>query len=210
MPKKFAGENSKAVAARQRKAAVKDAEVSKKQKEIEEAYWKDDDKQLVKKQQRKEAEEKKKQAQLEKKAEAKALLEKEMESLKKAPSKPPPPVKITRAQIEQAKQPVKKEKEKEIETHLTIPLEENINRAMVEGEEARSVTEAISILSVNSAAQDKVDKHPEKRMKAAYTAYEERRLAELKAENPSLRLSQLKQMIFKEWQKSPENPLNKT
>lgn len=45
-------------------------------------------------------------------------------------------------------------------------------------------------------------------MKAAYTAYEERRLKELKEENPSLRLSQLKQMIFKEWQKSPENPLN--
>lgn len=54
------------------------------------------------------------------------------------------------------------------------------------------------------------DKHPEKRMKAAYTSYEATRLAELKAENPSLRLSQMKQMIFKEWQKSPENPLNKT
>lgn len=46
-------------------------------------------------------------------------------------------------------------------------------------------------------------------MKAAYNAFEERRLKELKLENPSLRLSQLKQMIFKEWQKSPENPLNK-
>lgn len=30
----------------------------------------------------------------------------------------------------------------------------------------------------------------------------------LKAENPSLRQSQLKQMLRKEWQKSPENPLN--
>lgn len=52
------------------------------------------------------------------------------------------------------------------------------------------------------------DKHPEKRMKAAYAAYEERKLKELKVEHPSLRLTQLKQMIFKEWQKSPENPLN--
>lgn len=60
-----------------------------------------------------------------------------------------------------------------------------------------------------SGPTDDYDKHPEKRMKAAYTAYEERRLKELKLENPSLRLSQLKQMIFKEWQKSPENPLNK-
>lgn len=45
-------------------------------------------------------------------------------------------------------------------------------------------------------------------MKAAYTAFEEKRLAEFKDENSTLRLSQLKQLIFKEWQKSPDNPLN--
>jgi len=53
-----------------------------------------------------------------------------------------------------------------------------------------------------------VDLHPEKRMKAAYLAYEERRLAEVKADNPNLRLSQLKQIIKKDWNKAPENPLN--
>lgn len=63
----------------------------------------------------------------------------------------------------------------------------------------------ILFCSINSA---EVDKHPEKRMKAAYNAYEEKRLKELKLEQPTLRLSQLKQLIFKEWQKSPENPLN--
>lgn len=62
-----------------------------------------------------------------------------------------------------------------------------------------------SFISVKEQA---VDKHPEKRMKAAYTAFEERRLKELKIEHSTLRLTQLKQMIFKEWQKSPENPLN--
>lgn len=46
-------------------------------------------------------------------------------------------------------------------------------------------------------------------MKAAYLAFEERRLRELKLEYPSLKLSQLKQMIFKEFQKSPENTVNK-
>ena len=59
--------------------------------------------------------------------------------------------------------------------------------------------------SVNEPA---VDKHPEKRMKAAYLAYEEVNLPRLKAENPNLRLSQLKQMLKKDWNKSPENPLN--
>lgn len=55
---------------------------------------------------------------------------------------------------------------------------------------------------------DDSDKHPEKRLKAAYTAYGEINLPILKQDNPSLKLSQLKQMLFKEWQKSPENPLN--
>ena len=51
-------------------------------------------------------------------------------------------------------------------------------------------------------------KHPEKRLKAAYEDYEKERLPELKQENPNMRLSQLRQMLWKEWQKSPKNPLN--
>ena len=54
-----------------------------------------------------------------------------------------------------------------------------------------------------------VDKHPEKRMKAAYEEFESVRLPQLKSENPNLRLSQLKQMLRKEWLKHPDNPLNK-
>lgn len=53
MPKKFAGENSKAVAARARKASAKEVENAKKQKEMEEAYWKDEEKHILRKQQRK-------------------------------------------------------------------------------------------------------------------------------------------------------------
>lgn len=44
-------------------------------------------------------------------------------------------------------------------------------------------------------------------MKAAYAAFEEKNLPRVKAENPNLRLSQLKQMLKKEWMKSPENPM---
>jgi len=207
MPKKFAGENSKAVAARARKSAAKDTEKAKKQQEEEDAYWKDNDKNLVKKQQRKEEQERKKQEQLEKKQAIKQMLEQEMEGIKK-PTKVAPPPKITRAQIESSKTAVEAKKEKEVkkvETHIDRPIEENINRLTIEGEEARNVDEAISILT---GSTEDMDKHPEKRMKAAYLAFEEKRLAELKEESPSLKLSQLKQMIFKEWQKSPSNPLN--
>ena len=45
-------------------------------------------------------------------------------------------------------------------------------------------------------------------MKAAYEAFETERLPQLKAQNPTLRLSQLKQLLRKEWMKSPDNPLN--
>ena len=50
MPKKFAGENSKAVAAKARKAEKAEVEKNKKEKEIEDAKWADDDKSAKKKQ----------------------------------------------------------------------------------------------------------------------------------------------------------------
>ena len=53
-----------------------------------------------------------------------------------------------------------------------------------------------------------IDRHPERRVKAAFAAYEERRLPEMRKENPGLRLQQMKQLIFKEFQKSDENPMN--
>lgn len=67
-----------------------------------------------------------------------------------------------------------------------------------------------TLFSVSPSVQEDavVDKHPEKRMKAAYLAYEEIRLKELKEETPTLRLSQMKQMIRKDWLKAPENPMN--
>ena len=53
MPKKFKGEISKAVEARQRKSAQKQAEQERKEREAADEYWKDDDKHVMRKQQRK-------------------------------------------------------------------------------------------------------------------------------------------------------------
>ena len=58
------------------------------------------------------------------------------------------------------------------------------------------------------STKEEMDRHPERRMKAAFAAYEEANMSRLKMENPNMRLSQLKQMLKKEWTKSPENPLN--
>ncbi|KAI8438008.1 hypothetical protein MSG28_010666 [Choristoneura fumiferana] len=207
MPKKFVGENSKAVAARQRKEDAKIEKDNKLKKVIEDSAWEDNDDKLKKKQQKKEDQEKKRLEQLQKKQEAKALLEKEMESLKATPKAAPPP-KITRAQISKIQEKsAKQEPAKPVPARVVVeepPLEENLNRIQLDGEVAQSVEEAISVLSDKT----ETDRHPEKRLKAAFTAFEEVTLPRLKAENPTLRLSQLKQLLRKEWLKSPQNPLN--
>lgn len=201
MPKKFVGENSKAVAARARKAAAKEAENIKKAMEAEDKAWEDNNKQLLKKKQKQEELEKKRQQQLEKKAEAKALLEKEMATIKIGGKQPAS--KVTRAEIvsitEKRNQVAMKKKEEE------KPIEENLNRITLEGETAHGIDEAISILSTKDP---EIDRHPEKRMKAAYTSFEEKMMPIIKEQNPTLRLSQLKQILRKEWSKSTENPLN--
>lgn len=54
---------------------------------------------------------------------------------------------------------------------------------------------------------DKIDRHPERRFKAAYNAYEERRLDEMKDEK-GLRRQQKIDQIRKEFEKHPDNPFN--
>ena len=66
--------------------------------------------------------------------------------------------------------------------------------------------DALSLTSDNAAG--KVDRHPERRYKAAYAAYEARRLPELEEEQKGLRRQQRIEAIRKEFEKSPENPFN--
>jgi len=226
MPKKNSswGSNPKAVESRERKAAQKNAERDREQRAKEDALWADNDKKLAKKQQRKDNESQKRQDELKRKAEAKELLEAEEAKLGpgKAASGKSQSKKVTRAELDQAKQKerdIQKQQAEKAKLEKARIVEapeiecENPNRKMaemIESEgiiEARGVSEAIAVLSVDEAASS-ADRHPEKRMKAAYTDFEARRLPELKAENPNLRLSQLKQMLRKEWLKCPDNPMN--
>uniref|UniRef100_A0A452HD51 Coiled-coil domain-containing protein n=1 Tax=Gopherus agassizii TaxID=38772 RepID=A0A452HD51_9SAUR len=211
MPKKFQGENTKSAAARARKAEAKAAADAKRQQELEDAFWKDEDKHVMRKEQRKEEREKRRMEQLERKKEMQRLLEEEDAKLKGKLPKPITPGKITRAQIEESIRRDQQQKENGDEaekqkSHLDIPLEENINRRVVEEGtvEARTIEDAIAVLSV----ADDLDRHPERRMKAAFATFEEINLPRLKQENPNMRLSQLKQLLKKEWMRSPDNPMN--
>ncbi|CAG0883104.1 unnamed protein product [Darwinula stevensoni] len=204
MPKKWVGENSKAAVAKARKEATRQEELQRKKQAEEDALWEDDDKNAQRKQQRKEEREKKRLEQLEKKTQAKAMLEEEVASID---TRPTSAVKLSRAQIQamQEEQRKKEEGHKKVVTHLDTPIEENLN-LLSTGESARTVDEAITILS--GKEEEAGDRHPERRMKAAFAAYEEKNLPRLKAENPNMRLSQLKQLLKKDWLKSPENPMN--
>lgn len=62
-------------------------------------------------------------------------------------------------------------------------------------------------LSANPGAQ-KVERHPERRYKAAYAAYEARRLPEVEEEQPGLRRNQRIEIVRKEFEKHEDNPFN--
>ena len=53
MPKKFKAVNTKAEAARERKAAAREEESARRQQAAEDEYWRDDDRDTARKQQRK-------------------------------------------------------------------------------------------------------------------------------------------------------------
>ncbi|XP_037553954.1 coiled-coil domain-containing protein 124 [Nematolebias whitei] len=211
MPKKFQGENSKAATARARKAEAMAVADARKKKEEEDKLWQETDKHVLKKEQRKDGKEKKRLELLERKKENQRLLDEETSQIKgKLQKESGPGGKITRAQIEQMIQN-EQEQEQQIQekekSHLEIPLEENINRVIADegAVEARTIEDAIAVLSTGPEEEDR---HPERRMKAAFAAYEETNMPRLKQENPNMRLSQLKQQLKKEWNKAPENPLN--
>ncbi|XP_017968810.1 coiled-coil domain-containing protein 124 [Drosophila navojoa] len=210
MPKKM-GMNSKAVEARERKDATKKAANERKAKEAEDRLWQDDDKNLAKKQQRREEEERKRAEAARRKAEAKALLDQELSSIKTHGKQPL--AKINRQQIlseMEKKQRVMdaiNEANKPAAARVVVQphiIEENLNRSLADTDIATNVDEALAVLSV----KEEEDKHPEKRMRAAYKTFEAANMPRIKADNPSLRMSQWKQILMKEWNKSPDNPFN--
>ncbi|KAH8414273.1 hypothetical protein KR215_001754 [Drosophila sulfurigaster] len=210
MPKKM-GINSKAAEARDRKDATKKAIQERNAREAEDRLWQDDDKNLAKKQQRREEEERKKAEAARRKAESKALLDQETNSINT--QRKQPLAKINRQQILEEMEKKQRvmdainEANKPPPTRVVVQhttLEENLNRSLADTDVATNVDEALAVLSVN----DDDDKHPEKRMRAAYKTFESNNLPRIKAENPSLRMSQWKQMLMKEWNKSPDNPFN--
>lgn len=72
---------------------------------------------------------------------------------------------------------------------------------------ATGIDNALDALSLTAKDNDKIDRHPERRFKAAYAAFEERRLDEMK-DDKGLRRQQKIDQIRKEFEKHPDNPFN--
>ncbi|RVX70865.1 hypothetical protein B0A52_06021 [Exophiala mesophila] len=74
---------------------------------------------------------------------------------------------------------------------------------------ASGIDNALDALSLTASSNElKIDRHPERRFKAAYKAFEERRLPEIEIEHPGLRKQQRIDIVRKEFEKSEENPFN--
>ncbi|EPY51631.1 HMG-box [Schizosaccharomyces cryophilus OY26] len=74
---------------------------------------------------------------------------------------------------------------------------------------ASNIDDALNLLSLDSGSKEKIDRHPERRFKPAFNEYKESRLPELRKESPGLRLNQYEDVMYREFQKHPNNPFNK-
>jgi hypothetical protein len=74
---------------------------------------------------------------------------------------------------------------------------------------ATGIDNALDALSLTSNTTSQLDRHPERRYKAALAAYEAKRLPELDEEMKGLRRNQKIELIRKEFEKSEDNPFNK-
>lgn len=110
-----------------------------------------------------------------------------------------------------AKKPVINQKKGGVKAN---PSRKGIDAALAESTEssdlyAHNIDDAIAALEVTTGkSSDKIERHPERRFKAALRNYEERRLPEIRKEQPGLRLNQYQQRLFEEFKKSDENPFN--
>lgn len=221
------GVNTKAEAARVRKSATEAERKDRETREKEEQYWREAQGSKSRAAKKREEESEKRAETAARRAEARRLAELEEKELEKSMKKPDkkanrvsiPVPKVTEAELtkrreEEQAELAKKSEEMKRRQSRTAAEEEYERLVLVSNTnrddsiiEARSVEEAIAQMTVTDNLP--VDKHPEKRLKASFKAFEEAELPRLKEEKPGLTHTQYKDMIWKLWKKSPDNPLNK-
>ncbi|WOL07270.1 Coiled-coil domain-containing protein [Canna indica] len=226
MPKKM-GVNTKAEAARARRSATEAERKDRAAKEKEEQYWREVEGPKSRAAKKREDEAEKRAEAAARRAENRKLAEQELKEIESAARKPDrkanrvsiPVPKVTEAELRrrreeeeqhilQTAEAAKKRQSRtaEEEEYERIVMVQNTNRddSIIE---AHNVEDAIVKMTLSEPALPP-DRHPERRLKASFKAFEEAELPKLKEEKPGLSLNQYKDMIWKLWKKSPDNPLN--
>jgi len=186
--KKAAGENSKKASGQARKAEAQQEKQAAKGRQaaaVEDEEWSKGSKDNSKK----EAQAAKAAEAARKKAEKAAL---EAEELAALPSKP----KGNSKKVE------KKSKGLDL-SQLDDPAASKADPAL----NATGIDNALDALDIAHDTNESVDRHPERRFKAAYAQFEERRLEEMSGEK-GLRRNQKVAQIRKEFENHPDNPFN--
>lgn len=202
MGKNF-GTNSKAEEGRARKAEAKEMEKSKSRTEkekLDEKKWTEGSKDESKRQQ----EEAKRLEKLIKKQEKKQIEDQESQELAKYKAS------ATKAKSND-KTPEPLFRSKSLNWTLSQSSDGSQSADFLEKFSASNMDDALMLLestNVSSASLSAIEKHPERRMKAAFSAFEAREMPILRADNPTLKHTQLLERLHKLWKKSPENPFN--
>nr|CAG8434400.1 9392_t:CDS:2 [Entrophospora candida] len=199
MPKKFKGENTRVTAAKERKAAHQ-AEIASK-KQVEKERKESQEWGVGAKNTSKQEAQRIKKALLAKKNEAAKLLEQEEKELSKyKPILKPPKVTGEEVPVKRTqKQEVTSEERRVIPEYSASNIEDAIDLLSV-ATEASFPNGNLNSVGISNASNNIIEKHPEKRFKAALAAYEEREMPRLKKENPGLRYTQLNELLFKNFQ----------
>lgn len=225
MPKKM-GVNSKAEDARARKSAAETERKERDAREKEDQYWRNAEGEKPRSVKKREEDAEKRAETAARKAEARRLAEleeKELEKVNKKQEKKAnrvsiPLPKVTEVELrrrreeeqaqilkraEEAKKKQDRTQDEEDYEKMVLVANTNRDESIIE---ARSLEDAIAQMAVKDNLP--IDKHPEKRLKASFKAFEEAELPRLKEEKPGLTHTQYKDMVWKLWKKSPDNPLN--
>ncbi|CAK9177890.1 unnamed protein product [Ilex paraguariensis] len=225
MPKKM-GVNSKAEEARARKSATEAERKERDARQKEDQYWHEAEGNKSRAAKKREEESEKRAEAAARKAEARRLAEQEEKEIEKTMRKPDkkvnrvsiPVPKVTEAELQRRREEeqaaiLKRSEEAKKRQSRTAAEEEYERMVLVANTnrddsiiDAHTVEDAIAQMAVTDTLP--VDKHPERRLKASFKAFEEAELPKLKEEKPGLTHTQYKDMIWKLWKKSPDNPLN--
>lgn len=227
MPKKMST-NSKAEEARSRKMEAQTQKKVEEERQKQETFWKDAEGPLSKAEKKKSEDAMRRTEAAAKRAEAKKLAEQEENELaqygkrvdKKATRVAMPVPKVTAAELAKRKEEEQQQlqaqaqaaKLRESRTAHEDEYERLVSVANSNRDDdivdAHGLDTALAQMSSISAPELPADRHPERRLKASFKAFEEAEMPVLKQEKPGLTHTQYKDMLWKLWKKSPDNPLN--